>query len=74
MKDLKKLRDLSNLTQTQLAQLSGVDRATVSLAESNQIQLRTEQEDALREVLFQAIRKRAEAYKPYLELTPGGAR
>ena len=72
MKQLKKLRDLSGLTQMQLSRLSEIDRARLSLAESGQVKLNSIEADAVRRVLLQEMEKRASRIRE--ELARSGSR
>jgi transcriptional regulator with XRE-family HTH domain len=67
MKQLKKLRDLSGLTQTQLSRLAGIDRARLSLAESGQVKLSDTEVVMVRSVLIGEMQKRAERIQNELE-------
>lgn len=67
MKQLKRLRDLSGLTQTQLSRLAGIDRARLSLAESGQVKLSATEADTVRNVLIQQMEKRADRIQHELE-------
>ncbi len=59
MRELRKLRRLAGLTQQRLVQLSGVDRSSISLAETGQLCLSKEQQRVVRQVLLHGIRNRA---------------
>ena len=57
--NLKELRRMANLTQFQLAQRCGVSRMRLSLAECEQLQLRPDEDRAVRNVLLHVIESRA---------------
>ncbi len=57
--DTKTLRKMANLTQFELAQRCGVSRMRLSLAECGQLELRPEEEVAVRRMLVGAIKSRA---------------
>jgi transcriptional regulator with XRE-family HTH domain len=57
--DLKELRRMADLTQFQLAQRCGVSRMRLSLAECEQLQLRADEESAVRKALLGVIEHRA---------------
>ena len=59
MRELRKLRRLAGLTQQRLVQLSGVDRSSISLAETGQLCLLKNQQRVVRRVLLHGIRNRA---------------
>jgi transcriptional regulator with XRE-family HTH domain len=67
VRQLKKLRDLSGLTQTQLSNASGIGSARLSLAESGQVKLSTTEVDMVRSVLIREMEKRADRIKDELE-------
>jgi transcriptional regulator with XRE-family HTH domain len=56
---LKQLRGMADLTQFQLAQRCGVSRMRLSLAECGQLQLRPDEDSAVRKVLLGVIESRA---------------
>jgi len=56
--DLKATREISGLSQFAAAQKSGIPRMRLSLAECGQIQLTSDEESALRQVLRRAIEQR----------------
>ena len=56
--ELKAMRELAGLTQIQLAQYSGVSRMKISLAESGQMGLSSQERTTLQGVLEQALRGR----------------
>jgi transcriptional regulator with XRE-family HTH domain len=64
--DLKKLRRMADLTQFQLAQRCGVSRMRLSLAECGQLQLRPDEDRAVRNVLLRVIESRAAQLKGVL--------
>ncbi len=64
--EIKDLRKLADLTQFQLAQRSGVSRMKLSLAECGQLELRSEEETAVRKVLLDHIASRANQLKGVL--------
>ncbi len=64
--DLKKLRRMAELTQFQLAQRCGVSRMRLSLAECEQLQLRPDEDRAVRTVLLGVIESRAAQLKGVL--------
>ena len=55
LRELRKLRRLSGLTQQELSKRSGIDRAQICLAERNQLRLKSEQRTLLREILLREI-------------------
>jgi transcriptional regulator with XRE-family HTH domain len=57
--DLKELRRMADLTQFQLAQRCGVSRMRLSLAECGQLQLRPDEDSAVRKMLLGLIESRA---------------
>ena len=60
MPNIKELRGLADWTQAGTSRASGINRAKLSLAECGEIELSVEEGTALRSVLLQAIRARAE--------------
>ena len=60
VESLKELREMANWTQSRASRASGINRAKLSQAECGEIELIAEEDAALRRVLFQAIRDRAE--------------
>jgi transcriptional regulator with XRE-family HTH domain len=67
VRELKKLRDLSGLTQTQLSNASGIGSARLSLAESGQVKLSATEVDMVRSVLIREMEKRADRIQDELE-------
>lgn len=67
MRDLRSLRELAGWTQTRLARVSGMNRAKVSLAECQEIELTTDEEATVRRVLMSAIRERSTHLRAVLE-------
>lgn len=57
--NLKKLRKMADLTQFQLAQRCEVSRMRLSLAECEQLELRPDEDRAVRKVLLGVIESRA---------------
>lgn len=66
---LKELRRMAGLTQFQLAQLSEVSRMRLSLAECEQLDLRPDEDRAVRKVLLERIENRAAQLKGVLSET-----
>jgi transcriptional regulator with XRE-family HTH domain len=64
--DLKELRRMADLTQFELAQRCGVSRMRLSLAECGQLQLRQDEDSAVRKVLLGVIESRAAQIKRVL--------
>jgi transcriptional regulator with XRE-family HTH domain len=64
--DLKQLRGMADLTQFELAQRCGVSRMRLSLAECGQLQLRPDEDRAVRESLLEVIESRAAQIKQLL--------
>jgi transcriptional regulator with XRE-family HTH domain len=64
--DLKQLRGMADLTQFELAQRCGVSRMRLSLAECGQLQLRPDEDRAVRESLLGVIESRADQIKQLL--------
>ena len=64
--NLKELRKMAGLTQWQLAQRCGVSRMRMSLAECGQVELREDEESAVRAVLLEAIKGRASKIRSVL--------
>ncbi|HEY4764487.1 MAG TPA: hypothetical protein VIH75_12475 [Candidatus Sulfotelmatobacter sp.] len=56
---LKQMRGMADLTQFELAQRCGVSRMRLSLAECEQLQLRPDEDSAVRKVLLEIIKSRA---------------
>ena len=54
--NIRELRRMAGLTQWQLAQRCGVSRMRVSLAECGQVELRQDEESAVRALLLEAIK------------------
>jgi transcriptional regulator with XRE-family HTH domain len=59
MKALRRLREKAGLTQFTVALKSGVPRMRLSLAESGQLRLRPDEEDALRRAILEGIEQQA---------------
>lgn len=57
--DLKGLRLLAGLTQCAVAKEAGMDRVKLSLAENQYLELRSEEQAAVRKVLLERIENRA---------------
>jgi transcriptional regulator with XRE-family HTH domain len=64
---MKKHRELSGLTQTELSNLCGIERSRLSLAESGQVKLSAKEADTVRNVLIQEMEKRADRIQHELE-------
>ena len=64
--NLRELRRMAYLTQFQLAQRCGVSRMRLSLAECGHLQLRPDEDRALRNVLLRVIESRAAQLKGVL--------
>jgi transcriptional regulator with XRE-family HTH domain len=69
MPDFRELRSLGGLTQSKIAQASGINRAKLSLAEHGEIELSIEEGTIIRKVLLQAIRDRSERINAVLSET-----
>ena len=67
MSQIKKLRELSGLTQTELSNLSRIDRSRLSLAESGQVKLSATETETVRKVLLRQMEKRASLIQDELE-------
>lgn len=61
MKDLRELRRMIGFTQFRLAGRSGVNRTRLSLAESGDVELTSQEEQKLRKVLHQELQRQAQA-------------
>ena len=61
MKDLRELRHMIGFTQFRLAGRSGVNRTRLSLAESGDVGLTSQEEQKLRKILHQELRRQAAA-------------
>ena len=73
--DLRTAREMSGLSQFTAAHKSGIPRMRLSLAECGQIDLRPEEQSALREVLREAIEQRTTVLRNVLSaIAPTGAR
>jgi DNA-binding XRE family transcriptional regulator len=66
---LPRMREMSGLTQWQVARRSGVDRSTISLAEGGDIKLRPEQETSVRKVLLEEIESKAKELQEFVQET-----
>jgi transcriptional regulator with XRE-family HTH domain len=58
VKELKRLREMSGLSQFSVARMSGVERTRLSLAECGHVALTTGEKESLRRVLLQAVENR----------------
>jgi transcriptional regulator with XRE-family HTH domain len=67
--DLKELRRMADLTQFQLAQRCGVSRMRLSLPECEQLDLRPDEDRAVRKVLLGVIESRSAQLKGVLSET-----
>jgi DNA-binding XRE family transcriptional regulator len=56
--ELKNLRKVSGLTQWDLARVTGIDRSRICFIETERVQVRPEEERAIRRALDQAMRAR----------------
>lgn len=60
MQDLRELRRMAGWTQAKASRASGINRAKLSQAECGEAELNAEEDTAIRRVLLQAIRDRAD--------------
>ena len=67
MRELKKLLELSGLTQFQVSKISGVDRSRLCLALSRQIELRPKEHEAIMRALLKVVTKRGEQIRQVVE-------
>ena len=58
MKQLKNLRKVSGLTQWDLARATGIARSRICFIETERVEVRPEEERAIRRALHQAMRAR----------------
>lgn len=66
MKQLRKMREVSGLSQIALARRAGVSRMRLQLAEAGEITLRPEEIEAVNRALREGIERRASALKNVL--------
>ena len=64
--NIKELRELSGLTQWELAQQSRINRMRIRLTECGQLELRSDEDRAVRKVLLGVIEFRAAQIKRVL--------
>jgi len=67
MPTIRELRLISGLTQIETAKRSGVDRSRLSMVEAGYAALRPTEEAAVRRVLRDEIKSRAQALIQFLE-------
>jgi DNA-binding XRE family transcriptional regulator len=60
MQNLKQLRRRCDMTQIELARLSGVPRSRIQLAEAGSLELHSEEQEAIGEALRGGLEKTAE--------------
>jgi transcriptional regulator with XRE-family HTH domain len=60
MQNLKELRRRCDLTQIELARRSGVPRSRIQLAEAESLELRSEEQEAIRKALRDGLERTAE--------------
>lgn len=59
MNDLKAIRRMAGFTQYRLATRSGVSRTKLSLAECGDVELTSEEQRRIKEILFQELHRQA---------------
>jgi len=64
--ELRTLRQMSGMSQFELARRSGVDRSKLSLVENGHVELRPEEANVVRKVLLERIESRAAQFKSAL--------
>jgi transcriptional regulator with XRE-family HTH domain len=65
-RDLRDLRIMAGMTQCDVARETGVDRSKLSLAENRYVELRPEEQAAIRKLLLETIENKAAELKGVL--------